>query len=287
MTPKVPYEAAVIRVAPDPSSGEQLNVGLVVFVPSEHRLIARFTPSWARVHRAFPNADVVHMRRVARAVERACQRFSGEQLPLLRPKDSLAALATVLPFNDAAFVSSVASSGITSNAERTLEELFQRFVMANDRSPNRSSRSDDAVWRRVAPALRARGVLERLQPCTLGVRYVERFDHSWQNGCLHVVRPLSFDLVDPQEIVRKAAEWTGRVRAMDVRSQDAVVVFVVGRPDDDAEHDVRDAADDAIALLREQLAPESLADVVEERDAADFAQRIERDLRVHWLAPFA
>jgi hypothetical protein len=54
-------QAVVIRVAHDPSSGEMLNIGVVLHSPTHRFLGARFTSAWKQITDAFPDADRVHL----------------------------------------------------------------------------------------------------------------------------------------------------------------------------------------------------------------------------------
>ncbi len=154
-------------------------------------------------------------------------------------------------------------------------------MVGGEPGERRLSRGDADVWRgAIAPALRERGVLDRLQTHVLRGRhlYEERFDHAWQNGRWHVARAISLDLVDGQDILRKAAEWTGRVRSVDPVRQKTTVLLVVGLPQSQSRENVREAASEGLGILREQLADEKIAEVLVEEDAPKLADRIAADL---------
>ncbi len=279
---KRPCQAVIIRVAPDPASGEVLNVGVVLHAPEHRYLGARFTSTWKRVTDAFPDADRVHLGRIASSIRHACESaYPGAQLDLASPPDAIvAAVRAIVPEDDASLLLSRPLSGLTADPERTLGELFERYVVRGEPAERRQSRADADVWRGIAPVLAERGVLARLHQHVLRGRhhYEERFDYAWKNGRWHVARPLSLDLVDGQDIVRKAAEWTGRVRVLDPIAQHTTVILVVGLPGGGASGGAKRAAQDGLGLLREQLADEEIAEVLVEGDAPRLADRIASDL---------
>jgi hypothetical protein len=277
---KRPCQAVVVRYAPDPSAGEALNFGVVLLAPDLQFFGARFVDGWSRITGAFPQADRVHLRRMASTIEHACDALSGAQLALHAPDDVAAAFDKIIPREDASLVRSPAITGVTSDPERTLEELFQRYVVGQTRAPVRESRTDQQVWRsRVVPELRRQGVLSRLEPRTLkGKHYEETFDASWKNRKWNVARPLSFDMVDAHAIVTKAAHWTGRIIALGAEAQETNVHLVIGLPPHGASKDLHRASDDAIGLLREELSARDLAAVTLESEADELAARIKADL---------
>ncbi len=284
---KHPCQAVVVRYSPDPASGELLNIGVVVLSPGHRFMGARFLDSWARVAQAFPEADKVHLRRIASALERSCERyFTGNQLPLQEPSSAIdVAFDAALPREDAAIVRSAPLTGITSNPERTLTELFERYVAARDPVERRITRDDDAVWRGVSALLKAKDVLGRLEPRTVeGPHHFKvHFEHAWQNGRWNVTRALSFDLLDPDGIAIKAASWSGRILALDA-DREVGFHLVVGMPSAEAPADVRTAAADAIAILKDQLEAGERAEIIPEGEAASFAERVAREILDHEAA---
>jgi hypothetical protein len=118
----------VVRYAPDPAGGEVLNIGVVLLVPAFSFFGARFVDSWSRITGAFPEADLVHLRRIASTVERACAAASDAQLSLVRVEDVATAFDQIIPVEDASLMRSTPLSGVTADPQRTLDELFGRYV---------------------------------------------------------------------------------------------------------------------------------------------------------------
>jgi hypothetical protein len=245
-------------------------------------MASRFLESWARVVQAFPAADKVQLRRIASAIERSCERqySAGNQLRLSEPSAAIdAAFDAALPREDAAIVRSAPLTGITADPERTLNELFERYVAVRDADETRIRRDDAAVWRSVSTPLKAKNVLDRLQNHTIVGPHDHQihFEHAWKNGRWNVAKALSFDLMEPSDITTKAASWSGRIVALDA-DRDVEVHLVVGRPPSEAPSAVKEAAEHAIAILRDQLEPNERAEIIAEEDAHSFAERIARDI---------
>lgn len=276
---KHPFQAVVIRVTPDATSGESLNIGVVMHAPAFAFFDARVTSSFQRITEAFPAADAVHLRRVGGTLVRACEGTYGAQLGLESlPIDVIAAVRRVLPDDDSGLVLSTPISGLTGDPARTLGELFARFVVRGA-APEKLARDDDDIWRKVATSLREHRVLDRLEAHVVkGRHYALTFENSWKNGHWNAARSLSFDLREASDIVSKAANWSGRIRSLDLAGQDTSVVLVIGLPPANAPRAVRAAAKDALGLLNDQLVDEKLAEVMVENDAPKLAARIAHDL---------
>lgn len=129
---KHPCQALIVRYAPEPASGEMLNIGVVLLSSGHSFMGSRFLGKWGRITRAFPDADEVHLRRIASAIAKSCERHVSTQVPSTGPNDVVAAFDAAMPHDDASIVRSSPLMGITADPGRTLNELFERYVAARD-----------------------------------------------------------------------------------------------------------------------------------------------------------
>lgn len=132
------FEAVAIRYV-DTGTDEFLNMGLVLISPDARRAGARWTRSLTRITRAFPSAEVALLRRLQRAVDEAVELWNAHEPPS-PTKTVLQLVEQAFHLDDAAVQTSPVISGITSDAERSLNELFQIYVEKNDRPSHRSAR---------------------------------------------------------------------------------------------------------------------------------------------------
>lgn len=109
------YQAVVVAVA-----GEGVHVPIGVVLESRGVMRSRFVRAWVPISRALPVADVEHVRRAAKAIERRAReagRGDVVQRVVLEAIDRDPTLQ----------VSSVLG-GSTEDPARTLDELFERCV---------------------------------------------------------------------------------------------------------------------------------------------------------------
>jgi hypothetical protein len=129
---KASCEAVVLRYVHDLGTEEFVNVGVVLLCPSLAFVEARFLSSWSRVTAMFPDADAVHLRRITSRVSEILASWTDRwrtELPLSAlPSSSSSLIAQLAPSQDSGLLLSQVISGVTEDPERTLSELFTRYV---------------------------------------------------------------------------------------------------------------------------------------------------------------
>lgn len=283
-TVKTPFEAVAIRYMHDGRNGEFLNIGVVLLAPGAPFAGVRFLQSWSRITSAFPGAELVVLKRIARAFEKWIAEWSATigQLPL-EPIASVSKLvAAVLHPDDSSIQVSPTISGITADPQKTLEELFEVYAGRHQSDePKRPSRDDGDVWKHFAELLNEPSLVRRLQQRHVlrAPHYEFTFENAWKNGRWNVAQPLSLDMVDPRAVREKATSWSGRVLTLRPSEADTNVYFLVGMPGKASPKDVQEAAADALAILGHNLRGE--AEILTEDQGEKLAQRIVRDLSAH------
>jgi hypothetical protein len=277
---KVRCQAVAVRFVADTRTDEFLNIGVVLFSPVGQYAGAKFLSSWARISNAFPMSDLVHLRRLKRLFEKACEEWVARtQRPeLFGAIDNLAGLlGSVLAFDDATIRFSEPISGVTANPEATLAELFHMYVGKDDDEGIVEGRDDETVWREFVK-LTTPEVVHALTRHTLRSSHYEQvFERSWKNGAWNAAQPLSFDMRDPQSIREKALLWSSKIRELRPAENDTTVHFLVGLPHDNRPKEVRKAAQDAFDILSDTIKQDD-GRVLPESKAGDLVKKIEEDL---------
>lgn len=279
MTEQRPYTYTVLRYVHDPRAGEMLNVGVVLHVPAERRLLVKARSSFGRVKQAFPDLDGEAFKTAMRAVERGIGAVAKEleATTLLSGDLDAAKLARrALPEDDSALQWSAVGAGVTDDAEATLERLYERLVRRYDDRASRR-RVDDEVWRPIRDRLAERRVNVPFESKVVeGDLDSITFKHAWKNGQWHVYEPVSLDLADRDGIMEKARRWLGHLHAVrDATTEPLKLHFILGAPQDQS---LLPAYNRAVALFRNaDLNPE----VVEESDIDSLVDRIEDEVRAH------
>lgn len=278
------YSYTVLRYVHDVMTGEFVNVGVLLYVPSTGLVDTRLRTSMGRLRGVFPDLDrdafTRAMRTVARSVEKLSRELQSEGF-LRSEGDAVSMASRALPVDDSSLQwSSPAGTGLTNDPAKALDRLFERFVSRYDtRSPRR--RTDDDVWRPVRQKLEERKLSSLLQEKTIqgGVDEIA-FKHAWKNGKWHVYEPLSFDLADADGIKTKAREWLGHLTAVaDGTAEPFKPHFIVGAP---ARPDLQKAYASALDILRKAPAQ---PDIFEESQVDELIAQIEDEVRAHIATP--
>ena len=279
---KAPCQAVAVRYMHDLVTGETLNIGVVVLCPARGFARARFLQSWGRITAAFPRSSPVHLRRVCAAIAEACDRWVEHSGELFAGTSDVAALVREALTNEAGITLSPTISGVTSDPERTLGELFDRNVGRYCEVAEVASRDDADIWQGFARRVRERdaSVLSKLQRRTLSSREFPAFrvelEHAWKNASWHAVYPLSLDLTQVRSITLKVSALVSHIDLVAPRAHDTDIALVVGLPSAKADRDVRRAAEDAVALIEKRL--RGAAEVVPEEQGDTIAAQMVRDL---------
>jgi len=173
MTQQQSYSYVTLRYVHDAMTGEFLNVGLLLFAPSDKTLLARTRKTISRVRDAFPDLDRSAYTKAMNSIERSVSHLGKDlfRAPLLsREMDAAHIAHRVLPPDDSSFQWSPAGVGRSANIDQTFERLFSRLVGRYD-EPGAHRKSDDEVWRPVCQMLEQRDLLQ-----------ASREDHRWQCG---------------------------------------------------------------------------------------------------------
>ena len=279
MTQKKPYSYVVLRYVHDILTGEFVNVGLVVVVPGQPLILTKARKTFGRIKNIFPDLDSDAYKRAIQAIERGMKSVERglKSEDLFKDEKTAGDYARIaLPLDDSSLQWSPVGAGLTSDPQRTFDQLYQRFITRYDR-PSQRGRSDEDIWRPVEAKLKEHGVAISLESKRVhGSTDAVDFRHAWKNGRWHVYEPLSFDLSDADNIKDKARRWLGHLSAVKVGvTEDVQVHFLVGRPQSAP---LVSAYKNAVKILRQVPFDNR---VFEEDEIDEFVHGIEAEVRQH------
>lgn len=233
------YSYVVLRYVHDTTTDEFANVGVVVVSPSTSFIGVRMKSTYSRLSAMFRGFSPDHYRAMIRHIEMRLndlKRFVGKPLVFDDfPNDASALARLVVPEDDSSFQWSPMGSGLASDLDVVVSYLFERMVEPPSESGEQTRRDDAEVWGAFKSALDARHLLDRFQGKTIEVEGdALKFDHAFKNSKWHGLVPVSFDLIQPNSIVRKAHTLLGSVTSVSDSSEPFKVYYLVGEPRLDA-----------------------------------------------------
>jgi hypothetical protein len=274
---------ALVRYKQDVVSGECMNVGVIVFAPTQHFFQARLSSKYRRLSNAFVNFDSAHYRNVIAKLRQGFTRIEEQfrkqatELPFENTPRALSEIiSTVLPPNDTAFQIDVVGGGLSANLDDTVKALFERFVLRNTPHKERENKTDDDVWKTFEQVFREQNILQYLHSKTISTPEIDvEFTHCWKNGTYRAYQPLSLDLQEAHSIEDKVFKWYGKLAALAEASEEVHVSFLVGLPDDEA---LREKAMRNVGFMKKSaLQPE----IIYEEGRYSLAEAVAAEMREH------
>lgn len=268
---RVPYTYSILRYCHDPLSGEQVNVGVAIYAPKSQFAGFRVRRAIGRLSKLFPDLDSSNLRNDLARIERAFSTIQQNQsTPFLFTEeiDVMRVAQKVVPIDDGTLIWSEMGSGVSKDVEKTLDDLYLRFVGQYDKS-EAHKRPDADVWRPFRDRLLERNIAHIFDRKTIASSRVKvEFEHAWKNGVWHCFQPLSFDLSSPDGIQDKAARWVGQLVGLSKADERFETYLIVGEP---TEESMLPAYDRAVAFLRDA----TTAHIVLEKNVGELADEIE------------
>jgi hypothetical protein len=277
---KQAYGYVVLRYVHDILTGEFINVGLIMHVPTSKLLLSRTRSSIGRLKGVFPDLDRKAFLRAMSSVNRAISKAeeisrTGGMFDNLSDASSFAHLA--VPVDDSSLQWSPISSGLTTDPEKSFDLLYERLIGRYD-TRLAQRRTDDDVWRPVREKLAERKLnLHFEEKRVVGANDDISFKHARKNGVWHAYEPVSLDLADAEGIKDKARRLRGHLDAVFDGKPDASlkINFILGAPSDEK---LLPAYQNALGILRK--APTNPS-IYEENQIDDLVSEIEDEVRSH------
>lgn len=280
---KATFHFSLLRYVYDPLTQEFVNIGVVVYSPEHAFLRASFTTRYSRISKMFGPIEGPSFRALSRFIETQISILNEKICRGLlfqdAKKDLQAILGEILPSDDGAIRFAVGGVGITEDPAKSLDILFQRYVSRYENPNDATRRNEDDVWKSFQESLKAKRVYSHLVPKKITAPdYEYQFERSWKNGIWHVFEPVSFDMADESSILEKASKWVGRSSSLSDSPEQFKLILLLGSPTDPR---LMGAFQRAQNLLRAKITGER--ELVQEKDAEQFAEQVEAEFRQHEL----
>ncbi len=277
---KKAFSYVVLRYMHDVFTREFVNVGVLLHAPTAGFLHFQKLPSLDRVKGMFPGLQSDSLRDMLAFLASRTEELNSTTSEML-DRDLLSADAiakSLLPTDDSALQWSAPGGGITDDPAQTVRELFERLVARHLKAHPPTRRDDADVWKPFERELRRRDVLQRLSEKVLAVGELRhRFENAWQppGGYLRLFQPLSFDLLQPSDIVEKAVRWSALIRQLRKADSEFLIYLLLGRPS--GEGHSRRAFQQAHETLSEETSGRK--ELIPEEKASIFAAAVEKEIK--------
>lgn len=273
------YQFAVLRYVHDTITGEFINVGLCLFSEEGAFGGIKCRHTYKRITSVFPNVNGERLKSLLRHIESIFESYYSPNGGFIFQENLEDILYSILPKDDSSLQWSFGGSGISLNLEETLESLYHQYVEKYDSKNLKSKKSDEDVWRTFKKDLISFDLVRELQPRKISTSDDEiMFNYTLQNGALHCLEPLTFDLATSENIKEKARNWLGKVTSLASSKENFEVYYMLGRPADD---ELMPAFNDALKILKKAPVP---VHIYNEYESAKLAKNLDEILKHHHLS---
>ena len=276
---KVAYSFSVLRYVHDAVTQEFVNIGVALFAPEAGYLRAQCTSSYARITHMFEKIDRAWFRETVRYIQNQIDSLAHDYqsaLPFEAAPRIESVLTRVLPPDDSALQFSRAGVGLSEDLDRTLQQLFRRYVEQYAAAGETPRRTDEEVWRIFREPLDRALVTPHLKPKRIvAPSYEYEFERSWKNEIWHVYQPVSFDMVEAGSMLEKANRWVGRATSLQDSLDPFRLCLLLGEPADERLKATFVKAQNILNKMPGQK------EFVRESEAEAFAEELAREVRRH------
>lgn len=235
------YKYAMLRYSHNVTSGESLNVGVVVYSWEQRYLKACFTTKGTRLRNAFKDFEIGYYREMAKFLNAAFESRAASLAEMVndRGQEHTASmrelLESILPHDDSALQWSEIRGGIGEDLDAVFEHLYQLYIGRYEEKNREERRSDENIWQKARANWTDRRVVDRLVPKTVlspttGLDVT--FDYSFKNGIWNCYQPLSFDLKKADSITEKAYKHAGRLNSLHDAAKELQIYYLIGNASD-------------------------------------------------------
>lgn len=280
MNTKSPFQYAILQYVHDAFTEEFLNVGLALYSQTPPYFQVRLLTKYRRLTNTFPSADGEHYRNYITSLQRKFDerareinegQISFDGWPPARIEEIL---ASVLPLDNSSLRFGPAHGGFTQDINNTFEDLYHRFVESHLPTEKAEGRDENVIWRQFSQTLKTYNIQQHHFHKTIiqTPKDEVEIDHSWRNGRVNGLQPISFDLLYAQNIKKKSHEWFTTNVLVSEAEDVGKIYYLLAQP----QHDDK-ALFAAYVKARDLLGARDFAKkitIIEENEAEDFAKHI-------------
>lgn len=247
----ISFEYSILKYVHDTTTGEFINVGVVVYSESKNSIHAKCRNTITRISSVFPDLNKPHFRKMMRLVNGQFSALNHQlhhELNLNHAASLNGYLHKVIPRDDSSLQWSEIKSGVTTSITDELNDIYSRYVAKYDTPITRERRTEKEIWKDFEKTLQAFELPEEFIQKKIQTKDDElEFKHAWKNGIWHCIEPVSFDLSDGDNFKDKAHRWLGQMTSIQDSSEKFKLYLLVSPP---KEKRLLPAFDRAVNILR-------------------------------------
>lgn len=271
----ITYQYQILRYRPDQVSGEFANVGIVMYNKEENFLRCNVIQHFGRVHQIFP---LLNSRSFISSLKQICELLNTIGLRKETQIEehlnhSLEQItASVLPPDDSSLYFSEINTGIDVSLETAFHDLFNRMVHPES-TKEKEVHSDAEVWQKIyKPYFEKLQITNHLKHITFKTEHTEfELDHTAQNGQLHILESVAFNMTHAKTIKDKVLKYSGLLQEIGTSKQKSKIHLLTKLPENPELKKM-------VVTMLNKTSGTSKMDVITEDQIAEFAEQLNKEL---------
>ncbi|HBO2628225.1 TPA: DUF3037 domain-containing protein [Pseudomonas aeruginosa] len=267
------YDYSVLRYVHDRTTGEFVNVGVVMYSAEEEFISAKCRSTISRISSVFPDFHREGFKKMMRHIVDRFDELNSKlrcELKFSGDESLRALLKKVLPDDDSSLQWGELGHGLAiGSLPDELEHLYSRLISKYDAPASKERRTELDIWRDFERHLAPFIPSEEFVSKKISVLDDElEFKHAWKNGIWHCIEPVSFDLSDGDYLKDKAHKWLGQMTSIKSTKESFKVYLLISKPQ---ENSLSFAFEKAVSILN-KIPVEK--EIFLEEDASELANKI-------------
>lgn len=283
------YSYCVLRYLHDPSVGEAINVGVLVYAPESGLATFQGEQRTRALSALFGGFNREEFLRFLHQIESSVKRFQntinqaqGGLFEIEKSPEDAGVLAQwLIADRNSSFQFGPVKAGVTRDLQTITDIVFDRMVRSQrPASLKRKRRDEEVVWTTFQNAFRKYGINRVLSSHVVQTPAFDLpFEHAFQNERWHAIKPLSFDYARREDIRDTAMLWYSYGAALSESEDFAQLYLLLGPPTNPEDKPAYEQAKKWLAKMPGKPV------LVEETEAESFASRLAIEMQQHGVLP--
>lgn len=274
------YQYQVVRYIHDRTTGEFVNVGIVIYMPGEQLLKSKFINKFSRLTQFFNEFNGHALLNTLRCFDKELNVISKRiaSSDLFESYSSIEEITnSILTNDDSALQCSLLKRGIDISCQAAIDDLFNSLVNKYNHEADKESHDDKYVWRKVYKKhFDELGITNKLKEHTVQTNHdLIQFDKAWKNGVWNCYQTLSFDLKRTDSIKSKVYKWSGILNELENSTESLHLYFLTISPKKNKT--IKKFIEDTLNRQGKSLQ----VSIVSEQHAASFANSVKTEIENH------
>ena len=208
------FKYSLLKYRPSSVLDEQVNIGILFIFLEDSKVSFSFPKSLSRLSALYPDIDLQDTKRYLSAIQAKAHKLSDKDLIVKTTAENFIEKEFFLADANSYFFSDFKVGVYETESISKIVNHFTNQFFSYYNDPSLLALKDDGyLVRKFTEGIKATGKLPTYQKnvALSNGRVTANFDIRWQNGTTNYAKALSFDLVKPDSIQRKAVQWFGEM----------------------------------------------------------------------------